>query len=218
MARLKLKFSISTSNVTDALRKAVVVRDFNTCQYCDFRSAKYQWAAALSDNPHDIDQIATACIFCHQCLYFEQVAHMRSGVLLWMPEMEQAALHQLAREIYVARVSSGPMGENARRALDQLMTRRTGAKERLGSDSPADLLERVQQRNGREIEETLLVTEGIRLFPLDRRILREADLEFNQFPQILAFWRSKAGPFQRDTPLRALESYANTYLSGDRSG
>lgn len=217
MARLKLKFSVTTTNVTDTLKKAVVVRDFNTCQFCDFRSAKYQSAAALSDNPHDIDQIATACIFCHQCLYLELVPYMRSGVLLWMPEMEQTALHQLAREIYVARISTGVMAENARRALDQLMTKRAGAKERLGSDNPADLVERIRDSDSHNSDAAVAMG-GIRLFPLDRRIVREADLEFNQFPQILAFWRSKAGPFYHNVPLRALESYANTYLSGDRSG
>ncbi len=36
---------------------------------------------------------------------------------------------------------------------------------------------------------------GFRILPLDRRIIKEGDLEFNQFPQILAYWRSKDGPF-----------------------
>jgi intracellular multiplication protein IcmJ len=41
---------------------------------------------------------------------------------------------------------------------------------------------------------------GIRIFPLDRRTVKEGDLEFNQFPQILAYWRSKDGPFAALNP------------------
>jgi intracellular multiplication protein IcmJ len=50
--------------------------------------------------------------------------------------------------------------------------------------------------------------EGIRLFPLDRRIIKEGDLEFNQFPQILAYWRSKDGPFGGKVPNKWKNFYA----------
>mgnify|MGYP000275845136 CR=1 FL=1 len=36
----------------------------------------------------------------------------------------------------------------------------------------------------------------------NRRIIKEGDLEFNQFPQILAYWRSKDGPFGDVPPRR----------------
>jgi hypothetical protein len=43
---------------------------------------------------------------------------------------------------------------------------------------------------------------SLRIYPADRRIVREGDLEFNQFPQILAYWRSKDGPFGEIPPRR----------------
>ena len=49
---------------------------------------------------------------------------------------------------------------------------------------------------------------GLRLFPLDRRIIKEQDLEFNQFPQILAYWRSKDGPFGGKVPSQWKNFYA----------
>jgi intracellular multiplication protein IcmJ len=52
----------------------------------------------------------------------------------------------------------------------------------------------------------------LRLFPLDRRIIREADLEFNQFPQILAYWRSKDGPFGKLQPKQWVDIYARLGL------
>ena len=49
--------------------------------------------------------------------------------------------------------------------------------------------------------------DGVRIFPLDRRIIKEAELEFNQFPQILAYWRSKAGPFGGKAPTQWISLY-----------
>ena len=39
-------------------------------------------------------------------------------------------------------------------------------------------------------------------------IIKEGDLEFNQFPQILAFWRSKDGPFGGKVPNQWKNIYA----------
>ena len=76
------------------------------------------------------------------------------------------------------------------------MKRREVARHRLGTDDPyilsLVLRDYITSKNY-DIRERKL--DGIRLFPLDRRIIKEADLEFNQFPQILAYWRSKNGPF-----------------------
>ena len=64
---------------------------------------------------------------------------MRSGILLWLPEIEQADLHHIARALYVARISQGPMAETAKKILDTLMTRRADVRERLGTDDAAVL-------------------------------------------------------------------------------
>ncbi len=73
---------------------------------------------------------------------------------------------------------------------------------RLGTDSARilasilqDFLE-VKEYRGRADK-----LKGFRLLPLDRRVIREGELEFNQFPQVLAYWRSKEGPFA-DLPAR----------------
>lgn len=202
----------SVPNISKSLKAAVLHRDFNVCQFCSFRSLKYQETVALSRNLHDIDQIVTACIFCHQCLYLDEVVAMRSGVLLWLPEIGQAELHVLAREIYVARISTGSMAQGARHAIELLMKRREAVKKRIGTDDPAKLAPRM-----RRLENIAL--DGVRLFPLDRRILSqtEFELEYNVFPQILAYWRTKDGPLQSTVPLRALESYLRYPFLSDGS-
>lgn len=198
--------------LTAELKKAVLDRDDNTCQCCGFKSAKYQEIHFVDHNPKNLrmDNLATACIFCHQCFNLDLTTKMRSGVLIWLPEIEQSVLHDIARAIYVARISQGPMAEAARKALDVLMSRREEARRRIQTDDPYVLTTVLKDfMTPRYYAERAAKLEGVRLFPLDRRIIKEADLEFNQFPQILAYWRSKDGPFGGKAPSIWLDLYKN---------
>lgn len=196
--------------MTPELKKAVFDRDDHTCQCCGFRSLKYQDVHYLDHDRTNLrmDNLVTTCIFCHQCFNLDAVAVMRSGVLIWLPEISQADLHDLARAIYVARVSQGPMAEAARKALDVLMQRREDAKRRIFTDDPYVLTAVLRDfLTNRHYADRGVKLDGIRLFPLDRRIIKEADLEFNQFPQILAYWRSKDGPFGARPPTMWIDLY-----------
>lgn len=197
------------TEVKPELKTKVFERDDNTCQYCGFQSLKYQdvvFKNAVSSDQR-LDNMTTACIFCHQCFNLEQASLMRSAVLIWLPEMDQVTLHHVARAIYVARISQGGMANAARQGLDLLVQRREEARKRIGTDDPfilsSVLRDYITDKHYDRRREKL---EGIRLFPLDRRIIKEADLEFNQFPQILAFWRSKEGPFGGRLPVQWAET------------
>jgi intracellular multiplication protein IcmJ len=196
--------------LTPALRQKIYERNDYTCQACGFRSMKYQDIHFLNGVQTDVrpDNTVTACIFCHQCFRLNQVSEMRSGVLVWLPEISQTDLHHIARAIYVARISQGPVAEASRKALGMLMQRREEVRKRLGTDDPfilAAVLKDYISDKAYEAREAKL--EGIRLFPLDRRIIKEADLEFNQFPQILAYWRAKDGPFGGMVPRQWIDLY-----------
>lgn len=194
---------LPSKKIDKAVREKVFERDNHTCQCCDFRSEKYQDVTFLNSNPNDHSEsnLATVCIFCHQCFNLEDVSIMKSGVLIWMPEIDQVTLHHIARSIYVARIAQGTIAECARKTLDLIMERKQEAQNRLGTDKP-DILASVMRDYLGEKHYTQRIEklDGVRLFPLDRRIIKEADLEFNQFPQILAYWRSKNGPFGGKTP------------------
>lgn len=196
--------------VTDDMRQKVYERDNHTCQYCGFQSKKYQIVRAKGEkaNPENINDLVTACIFCDQCFALDRVALMKSGVLIWLPEIDQAMLHHVARAIYVARISQGGVADAARRALEIVTARREEVKNRIKIDDPAVLAmvlrDYIDPRAYKTRAEKL---EGVRLFPLDRRIITEGDLEFNQFPQILAYWRSKDGPFGTYQPAQWLEDF-----------
>ena len=193
-----------------AARASIFKRDGNGCRFCGFVSNRYQQIHFLNGDRRDWqhDNLATSCIYCSQCFTLERVSHMRSGTLVWMPEMSQAALHHLCRAIYVARISPGLMADAARSALDSLLLRREEAKRRIGTDDPATLTSVLQDYlEDSDYAGRKRKLEGIRLLPLDRRIVREADIEFNQFPQILAYWRSKDGPFGGALPQTWEESF-----------
>lgn len=199
------------SPLSAEIRQKILERDGHKCRMCGFTSKKYQ-DIHFVDGDHtnlQMDNLVTSCIFCHQCFDLDKVAEMRSGVLVWLPEIPQTQLHHIARAIYVARISQGSMAETGKSALETIMNRREAAKERLETDDPYVLAMVMRDFLGPKqyaLRDKKL--DGVRLFPLDRRIIKEGDLEFNQFPQILAYWRSKDGPFGGKVPSQWKNFYA----------
>jgi intracellular multiplication protein IcmJ len=195
-----------------AARTAIFKRDGYCCRFCGFISAKYQQLHFLSGDRRDWrpENLVTSCIFCEQCFTLERVAAMRSGHLIWLPEFSQAAVNHIARAIFIASISPGPTAEAAKTALSILRDRREDAKRRLGTDDPATLTVALQdylEDDDYEIRHKKL--DGVRLLPADRRIVHEGDIEFNQFPQILAYWRSKDGPFHGALPATWGQKFAD---------
>ena len=204
--------SLSNKKIPTSLKKKIFERDNFTCQCCGFKAQKYQEIHFINHDHTDLNEnnLATTCIFCHQCFNLESVNDMRSGVLLWLPEIQQTDLHHMARAIYVARISQGSIAETARKSLDILMMRREEVKKRISTDDPYILATIMQDYLGlKHYEMRKQKLDGVKLFPLDRRIIKEANLEFNQFPQILAYWRAKDGPFSGKTPPQWISIYQN---------
>ncbi len=201
--------SADIHKASDELKNQVLSRDDHTCRYCGFQARKYQEVNFIGKKTEPkADNYATACSFCFQCFHLERIDRMQSGAVIWLPEIGQASLNHICRAIYVARISRGPMADAARDAMEALLARKAEAVSRLGTDSPRvlatvlqDFLE-VEEYKGR-----LDKMKGFRILPLDRRIIKEGDLEFNQFPQVLAFWRSKEGPFGDMPPRKWVELF-----------
>lgn len=202
----------SSIGLSTPMRGKILSRDDFSCAYCGFRSERFQ-----EIRPANLDGIArmgraddwvTVCHMCDQALSLERTGMMGEGILIWLPELSQAELNHLVRALYVARAEAGPAGDAARRGLDALRARREDAKRRLGTDDPLVLAtalsdhvsdEHYEGRGGK--------LDGIRLLSLDRRLQRTPDGEVDRFPDMLAYWRSKAGPF-KDAPPAAWEKEA----------
>ena len=183
-----------------ALRTKIMTRDNYTCAYCNFRSERFQEIRPLNPNgmarsskPEDW---VTACHMCDQCLSLERTGMMGEGILIWLPELSQADLNHLVRALYIARSDDAPAADAARKSLDILKNRREEAKRRIGTDDVMILATAFSdQLSETEYMERNDKLDGLRLFSLDRRMQRTANGEVDRFPDMLAYWRSKNGPF-----------------------
>ncbi len=196
--------------ISDDLRQRIFERDDYTCQCCGFKSKKYQEILHINRDYTDNQpkNLATTCIFCHQCFVLDEVSIMKSGILIWLPEIPQASLNHLARALYLCRIGQSALTDTAHKIYRQIMDRRQDAELRLGTSDPAiianvmsDFLTPTLYQKSQD------KLDGLRLFPIDRRTIVEEDLEFNQFPQILAYWRSKDGPYQGQQPHQWVDLY-----------
>lgn len=194
-------WDLATKRIPAQARDAVFHRDGHCCRFCGFRSAKYQEILARCGRHWDMSSLVTACIFCGQVITLERVSVQRSGVLIHAPQITQADVNALATPIYVCRISQGEAADKARATLDMIMEGRSRAREACGYDDPKRLADDILRcKSEEEVDRLHERCKDVRLFPLDRRIIKESDLEFNQFPQILAYWRSKSGPFGGSPP------------------
>jgi intracellular multiplication protein IcmJ len=185
------------ANLEEASQK-IFKRDDHTCQCCGFRAEKYQEILHINGDNRDWrgENVLTVCLFCAQCFDLMKTGQQRAGMLVWMPELSQSALHHVMRALYVARVTTGGLAETARATYERLLKRGEEAKKRLGSSDPEALAIVLRDfLNVKQYADAQERLSGIRLLPLDRRMVTDGDLEYNQFPQILAYWRSKRGPF-----------------------
>lgn len=170
-------------------------RDNHTCRFCGFHADRYQRTLPYAASGDNIPFV-TVCTFCEQCLALDRAGLMGSGLLIWLPEIAQAELNHIARAIYVAKATKGPMADAATRALEALTARRAEAKKRLGSDDPL-LLATVMHESltDEENQQAAQKLEGIRLLPLDKYLVRGSKGDVNQFPQLVKYWTSSEGPF-----------------------
>lgn len=199
-------------DISDEVKNKILDRDDNTCQFCGFQAEKFQNTVYTGPSTSSLkdEHYHTACSFCHQCFHIEKIPYMQSGALIWLPEITQGELNHICRAIYIARITQGPTADAARDALDLLMARKPEAKNRLGTDDIKVLSSIFQDfMEPKEYKMRHKRLAGFRILPLDRRLIREGELEFNQFPQMLAYWRSAAGPYGGTPPRSWTESFYN---------
>ncbi len=169
------------------------------CRCCGFRSERYQRAVPGSSVPGANDFLLTLCLFCDLCFAVDRAGMASSGVLVWLPEIGQAELHHIMRAIYVAKSSgNATLAAAALRAQDALMSRRSEARKRLGSEDPLLLATAFYEcLNDAEYEVSRAKLEGVRLLPLDRLMVHGRQGDVNQFPRIVAYWTSPGGPYAK---------------------
>lgn len=195
----------SSTGLPPATRSKVFARDDFSCVYCGFKAKRFQEIRPTNPDgearPTRADDWVTCCHMCDQCLSLERAGIMGEGILIWLPEMTQAQLNHTVRALHVARSTEGETAEAARRGLDALKARRDEAKRRLGTDDPLVLAAAYADQIPPEVyQERADKMEGIRFLSMDRKLQRTPSGEVDRFPDMLAFWKSKDGPFGAAPP------------------
>jgi len=193
------------------VEEAVLRRDDWKCRFCAFRSKKYQMTVRTGGDRRLLEAMNAACPFCAQVAEPAIIPRRKSGVLVWLPELSQIEVNDCARAVYVTRIGRDDAAETAKRLLAGAVQRREAVPKNCGiSYDPAELadeLESGSRKNGWKLLEPYFAV-GLRIWPLDRWIIREGGLEFNKFPQMLAYWRSPDGSLSREDAAGIVTTYA----------
>lgn len=92
-------------------------RDKYTCQFCGWRSKKYQEIHHLDHNHDNFNEknLVTACPCCHQVFHLPSVSLSKGGVMIWLPEIPQNVLNNLCINLFMA--MENPEMENMAKSI-----------------------------------------------------------------------------------------------------
>lgn len=208
--RMNDKNSADADAEFDRVRKKALDRDNHTCRFCGFRALKWQEVHHANDDHADnrMENLVTACTFCHLCQHIGLAGKNGEAVLVWLPQISQADLHHIVRTAMVAQraydlarndMKSGQdrtrllreSADVAKAALAALRGRESEAERRLGTSDPLEignamllLPDDAYARRGDALS-------GIRLLPLGKRTVNTEDIMLKQVDS----WLEAGGPY-----------------------
>jgi len=197
------------------VRKKALDRDNQTCRFCGFRHTKWQEVHHANDDHADnrLENLITACPFCHMVQHIGLAGRNEEAVLIWLPEIPQHTLHHLVRTILVAQrsaeiVKNDPRavapsvrnakeaGDVAKAAMSALRERSSLAEKRLGSCDPLEIGNAMLLLPDEVYAKRSEIFSGIRLLPLGKRWNGGEDVMAKQIDS----WTETGGPYSRLQP------------------
>ena len=184
--------------------RAAIARDRHTCRFCGHVATAWQEVFHL-DGDHDnwaVDNLVTACTLCHGGQHLGRPTVEQEQVLIWLPDMSQAALNCVVRHIHLTLHAHGepahrgepPRSEHpdvhaALRAYHALEAEALTLERRIHTCSPRELGAALLDLSpyARTRQDQLLG--GIRLLHRGRRFRDGRDI----YPEILSAWAGTAG-------------------------
>jgi len=165
-------------------------RGAGSCRFCGHAAAGWQERFGVKDGRagKSKDGTAAACAFCHLVRHIERPEIDREAVLIWSPELTQAALNRIAWRIFEILAAHGlapdaeagaAAGEAPARAAslrDELRALSAAAEREAGTCAPSELAEVfLGLRRGREAWSAPPLG-GLRLWPLGRLFIDGRDV------------------------------------------
>lgn len=88
------------------IRDRVFERDQYSCQFCGFQAKEYQEIVNLDQDyfNNKISNMVTACCFCAQCFFIQEVGQsgFGGGKLIYLPELAQQELNAFCHVLFCA--------------------------------------------------------------------------------------------------------------------
>jgi intracellular multiplication protein IcmJ len=178
---------------------AVFTRDDHTCRFCGHRAVGWQEVFHV-DGDHDnwlVNNLVTSCTLCHGAQHLGRSTVAQEQMLIWLPDMSQAALNSVVRRIHLvlhghgepAHLGEPPRSENpavhaALRAYRALAAEARTIERRIHTASPRELGAALLDMSPYARARISVLLGGIRLLHRGRQFRDGRDI----YPQILSGW------------------------------
>jgi intracellular multiplication protein IcmJ len=163
----------------------------NSCPFCGVRLAEGQEPFVCADGTRDL-----SCAPCHLVRHIERNTIAEESVLIWLPEMTQAALNKLANAAHRRLADTGVLYRAANplvglhqdtpsgaiEALRAIEKRRIDAEARLGTSSPQLLAAALLRAKPKFYEDRARLLGGLRLLCRARFFVDGEDI----YPRLIA--------------------------------
>ena len=173
------------------------------CAFCGVRSGPWQQTCLADAAGGASSEPVSACPLCALARHLERPRIDDEALLIWCPEMSQAAINAMLREIHrrLRLLGDGlhpddPLGrdEPERHTLHHaraaLALRAGAAASRLGTALPSDLARALLRLSPAAQARSAALLGGLRLLPLGRFHVAGEDV----YPNIVDSWLGAAGP------------------------
>jgi intracellular multiplication protein IcmJ len=174
-------------------------RDGHACRFCGHHAVGWQDVFHL-DGDHDnwnAENLATACTLCHAAQHLGRATVDQELMLIWLPDVSQAALNAIVRRIHLtlhahgeaAHMSEAPRSRDPRvyaalRVYHGLVAEAQTVERRIHTRSPCELGATLLNMSSEERERLANALGGIRLLHRGRYFRGGRDV----YPEILSAW------------------------------
>jgi len=118
------------------MRDKVFQRDAHTCQFCGFQAQQYQEIINFDEDYRNnkLSNMVTACCFCTQCFFIENVGPggFGGGKLVYLPELSQTELNSFCHVIFCALTNGAGYSDAAQSIYRDLKFRTQPIEEKFG--------------------------------------------------------------------------------------
>jgi len=163
----------STHGDWSRVREQILNRDKYTCVYCGFYCNKFQEVHHL-DGDHNnniVENLVTACSFCHATQHIGLCGKEGRGQLIWLPEMSQASLNHAIRWLELGPYAKPEVVSHINAPKESLIrffnSRIKFSADKFGSSDPSALADHLLSLTDEQYEHDVSVRlSPVRLFPV----------------------------------------------------